>query len=76
MATRGRKRQPDAKRKLVVTRFQDVEFNAIENYAKQLGKPVSTYIRELTLSHLEAAGQPTSIAMDNPNQLKIESGFI
>ena len=58
MATRGRKPQPDAKRKLVVTRFQDVEFNAIENYSKQLGKPVSTFIRELTLSHLEAEGVP------------------
>jgi len=73
MATRGRKRQADAKRKLIVTRFQDVEFNAIEKYAKQLGKPVSTFIRELTLSHLETEGQPTSIAMDNPNQLKIEA---
>jgi len=73
MATRGRKRQADAKRKLVVIRFQDVEFNAIEKYAKQLSKPVSTFIRELTLSHLEAEGQPTSISPENPNQLKIES---
>ena len=73
MATRGRKRQPDAKRKLVVIRFQDVEFNAIEKYAKQLSKPVSTFIRELTLSHLEDEGQPTSISPENPNQLKIES---
>ena len=73
MATRGRKPQADAKRKLVVTRFQDVEFNAIENYSKQIGKPVSTFIRELTLSHLEAEGVPTSIAPDNPNQLKIDA---
>ena len=71
MAKRGRKRQADAKRKLVVIRCQDVEFNAIENYAKQLGKPVSTFIRELTLSHLESEGVPTSIAPDNPNQLRI-----
>jgi len=73
MATRGRKRQADAKRKLIVTRFQDVEFNAIEKYAKQLGKPVSTFIREITLSHLEAEGQPTSISPEDPNQLKIEA---
>ena len=71
MATRGRKPQADAKRKLIVTRFQDVEFNAIEKYAKQLGKPVSTLIRELTLSHLESEGVPTSIVQDNPNQLRI-----
>jgi hypothetical protein len=73
MATRGRKPQSDAKRKLVVMRCQDVEFNAIEKYAKQLGKPVSTFIRELTLSHLESEGVPTSIVQDNPNQLKIDT---
>ena len=73
MATRGRKPQSDAKRKLVVMRCQDVEFNAIEKYAKQLGKPVSTFIRELTLSHLESEGVPTSIVQDNPNQLRIDT---
>ena len=73
MATRGRKPQANAKRKLVVIRFQDIEFNAIEKYAKQLGKPVSTFIRELTLSHLEAEGQPTSISPEDPNQLKIDT---
>ena len=71
MAKRGRKPEPTAKRRLVPIRFQDVEFNAIEKYAKQLGKPVSTFIRELTLSHLESEGAPTSIAPDNPNQLRI-----
>jgi hypothetical protein len=70
---RGRKRQADAKRKLLVTRFQDVEFNAIEKYAKHLGKPVSTLIREITLSHLEAEGHPTSILPEDPNQLKIDT---
>ena len=73
MATRGRKPQSDAKRKLVVMRCQDVEFNAIEKYAKQIGTPVSTFIREITLSHLEAEGHPTSIIETDPNQLKIDT---
>jgi len=70
---RGRKPKQDAKRKLIVVRFQDEEFNAIEKYAKQLGKPVSTLIREITLSHLEAEGHPTSIIETDPNQLKIDT---
>ena len=70
---RGRKPKQDAKRKLIVVRFQDVEFNAIEKYAKQLGKPVSTLIREIMLSHLEAEGHPTSIIETDPNQLKIDT---
>jgi len=72
MATRGRKPQAYAKRKNIVVRFQHVEFNAIKDYASKQGKPISTMIRELTLSYLEAEGVPTSIAPYNPNQLKIE----
>jgi len=73
MATRGRKPQANAKRKLIVVRFQDVEFNAVQKYAKQLDKPISTLVRDVLLAHMEAEGIPTSIIEDDPNQLKIEA---
>jgi predicted DNA-binding protein len=70
---RGRKPQRDAKRKLLVIRFQHEEYNAIEAYAKSQGKPISTFVREITLQHLESMNVPTSLAPDNPNQLKIDT---
>jgi hypothetical protein len=70
---RGRKPQRDAKRKLIVVRFQQDEFNAVEDYAKRQGKPISTFIREVTLQHLESLNIPTTLSPDNPNQLRIET---
>ena len=70
---RGRKPQRDAKRKLIVVRFQDEEFNAIEDYAKRQGKPISTFIREVTLQHLESMNVPTTLSPENPNQLRIDT---
>ena len=70
---RGRKPQRDAKRKLIVVRFQQDEFNAVEDYAKRQGKPISTFIRELTLQHLESMNVPTTLSPNDPNQLRIET---
>jgi hypothetical protein len=70
---RGRKPQRDAKRKLIVVRFQQDEFNAVEDYAKRQGKPISTFIREVTLQHLESMNVPTTLSPENPNQLRIET---
>jgi hypothetical protein len=70
---KGRKPQRDAKRKLLVIRFQDEEYNAIEAYAKSQGKPISTFVRELTLNHLESMNVPTTLPSEDPNQLKIET---
>jgi len=70
---RGRKPTRDAKRVVIVTRFQSDELNAIKKYAEGQGKPVSTLIREITLAHLEAENVPTSIAEHDPNQLKIDT---
>jgi len=71
--SKGPPRKPNAKRKLIVVRLQDVELNAVKNYASKQGKPISTMVRDLLLSHLESEGVPTSIAPDNPNQLKIDA---
>jgi hypothetical protein len=70
---KGPPRKPNAKRKLIIVRLQDVELNAVKDYASKQGKPISTMVRDLLLSHLEAEGVPTSIAIDNPNQLKIDT---
>ena len=70
---RGRKPQRDAKRKLIVVRFQQDEFNAVEDYAKRQGKPISTFIRELTLQHLESMNVPTTLSPNDPNQLRIDT---
>jgi predicted DNA binding CopG/RHH family protein len=71
--SKGPARKPNAKRKLIIVRLQDVELNAVKDYASKQGKPISTMVRDLLLSHLEAEGVPTSIVMDNPNQLKIDT---
>ena len=69
----GRKPKQDAKRKLVVIRLQEVEFNAIQDFASTLDLPISTFIRETILNHLESLNVPTVKYPDNPNQLKIET---
>ena len=68
---RGRKPQRDAKRKLIVVRFQQDEFNAVQDYANRIGKPISTFIRELTIQHLESVNAPTTKVQDDPNQLQL-----
>jgi hypothetical protein len=68
---RGRKPKQDAKRKLIVVRFQDEEFNAVQDYASKQGQPISTFIREVVLNHLESLNVPTAKVQDNPNQLRI-----
>ena len=70
---KGRKPQRDAKRKLLVIRFQDEEYNAIQDYAKRQGQPISTFVRELTLNHLESMNVPTTLSVNDPNQLKIDT---
>ena len=70
---RGRKPSRDAKRVVIVTRFQADEVTAIKRYAESQGKPASTLIREITLGYLEGQNVPTSIAESDPNQLKIET---
>ncbi len=70
---RGRKPIPNAKHAHIVVRFQDVELNAIRDYANKQGQPISTFIREVTLQHLESLNVPTTLAPDNPNQLKIDT---
>ena len=70
---RGRKPQRDAKRKLIVVRFQQDEFNAVEDYAKRQGKPISTFIREVTIQHLESMNVPTTLSPNDPNQLRIDT---
>jgi predicted DNA binding CopG/RHH family protein len=57
---RGRKPQADARRKLVIMRLQQEEFIAIQGYAKTQGKPISTFIRDVTLQYLELMNVPTN----------------
>tara|TARA_R110000868_G_scaffold375150_1_gene639632 strand:+ start:617 stop:841 length:225 start_codon:yes stop_codon:yes gene_type:complete len=71
---RGPKPKMDAKRSNVIVRFQETELNAIRDYAKRQGKPISTFIREVALQHLESLNIPTTLSADDPNQLKIETG--
>jgi len=70
---RGRKPTRDAKRVVIVTRFQADELTAIKRYSESQGKPVSTFIRETIIAHLESQNVPTSIPQNDPNQLKIET---
>jgi hypothetical protein len=70
---RGRKPQRDAKRRILVIRFQQDEFNAVQDYAERQGKPISTFIRELTISHLESLNIPTTLSPNDPNQLRIDT---
>lgn len=73
METRGRKPSPNAKRKNIIIRFQQIEYNALQKYAKQKDTHVSTMIREITLNYLEGQNVPTTLVIDDPNQLKIET---
>ena len=68
---RGRKPKEDAKRSHIVVRFQQTELNAIRDYSKRQGKPISTFIRDVALQYLESMNVPTTKAEDNPNQLRI-----
>jgi hypothetical protein len=72
--SRGRKPSRDAKRKNIIVRFQEGEYNAIKEYAKRLDIPFSTFVRDVVLKHLESQNVPTSIAIDDPNQLTIDTG--
>jgi len=70
---RGRKPIRDAKRAHIVVRFQEIELNAIRHYANQQDKPLSSLIREMTLSYMEAQNVPTSMIDNDPNQLRIDT---
>jgi len=73
MAKRGRKPIPDAKRAHTVVRFKESELNAIRKAAKESGKPISVFIRDVLLNHFERNGIPTQIQGKDPNQLSIET---
>jgi hypothetical protein len=70
---RGRKPQPNAKRANVIVRFQESELNAIREYVNRQDKHISTFIREVTLQHLESLNIPTTLSANDPNQLRIET---
>ncbi len=71
---RGRKPSRDAKRKNIIVRFQEGEYNAIREYAKNMDTPFSTFVRDVVLGYLDSKNVPTSIAIDDPNQLTIDTG--
>jgi len=69
---RGPKRRLDAKRKPVVVRFQESEYEAVKAYASQIGLTASDIIRASVKIYLEQNNVPTSVTITDPNQLRIE----
>lgn len=69
---RGPKPKIDAKRKTVVVRYEDSEYEAIKVYAAQLGITPSALIRKAVKGYLESHNAPTSVTKVDPNQLRIE----
>jgi len=68
----GPKRRLDAKRKSVVVRFQESEYEAVKAYASQIGLTASDIIRASVKTYLEQNNAPTSVTITDPNQLRIE----
>lgn len=69
---RGPKPRMDAKRKSVVVRYEDSEYEAVKVYAAQLGITPSALIRKAVKTYLEQNNAPTSVTIQDPNQLRIE----
>ena len=69
---RGRKREPNAKRQVIATRFNESEYRAVKTYAQSKGVPPTTMIHQIVLNHLESSGHPTRVEEHNPNQLTID----
>jgi len=73
---RGPKRQPNAKRKNVVVRYEDSEYEAVKAFANQIGETPSALIRKAVKAYLEQNNVPTSVAIIDPNQLTIEANHV
>ena len=62
----------DAKRKSVVVRYEDSEYEAVKAYAGKEGITPSALIRKAVKVYLESHNAPTSVTIQDPNQLRIE----
>ena len=69
---RGPKPRMDAKRKSVVVRYQESEYEAVKVYAAQMGVTPSELMRKAVKGYLESHNAPTSVTIQDPNQLRIE----
>jgi hypothetical protein len=69
---RGPKPKIDAKRSVVNVRYERSEYEAVKAYAAQIGIAPSALIRKAVKVYLENHNAPTSVAIQDPNQLRIE----
>ena len=69
---RGPKPKIDAKRRIVMVRYEDSEHDAIKTYASKKGFTVASLVREAVKTYLEQNNAPTSVTIQDPNQLRIE----